>query len=105
MDMFKELQSLVDSNQVLNTEKFGDVQKTTDGLDARVTELEEQIKFLSQPVAPVEGAPDPGPGLMNALNDMRKELNEKIAALEKRVTDCEETDDKQQGEIDELKAL
>lgn len=73
-------------------------------MDARVTELEEQIKFLSQPVAPVEGA-DPGPGLMAALNDMRKELNDKIAALEKRVTDCEETDDKQQGEIDELKAL
>jgi len=47
MDMFKELQSLVDANQLLNIENFENVNKTTDGLDGRVTELEEQIKFLS----------------------------------------------------------
>jgi len=47
MDMFKELQSLVDANQLLNNENFENVNKTTDGLDGRVTELEEQIKFLS----------------------------------------------------------
>jgi len=47
MDMFKELQSLVDANQLLNNENFENVNKTTDGLDGRVTELEEQIKFVS----------------------------------------------------------
>ena len=47
MEMFKELQSLVDANQLLNNDKFDDIHKTTDGLDGRVTELEEQIKFLS----------------------------------------------------------
>ena len=47
MDMFKELQSLVDANQLLNNENFENVNKTTDGLDGRVTELEEQIKYLS----------------------------------------------------------
>ena len=61
--------------------------------------MEEQIKFLSQP------AGDEGPGLMAALADLRKELSEKIAGLERRVTDCEETDGRQQGEIDELKLL
>ena len=54
---------------------------------------------MSQP------AGDEGPGLMAALADLRKELSEKIAGLERRVTDCEETDGRQQGEIDELKLL
>ena len=31
---------------------------------------------------------------MAALDDLRKELNEKIANLEKRVTVCEGTDEK-----------
>tara|TARA_B110000285_G_C15098570_1_gene603579 strand:- start:1706 stop:1837 length:132 start_codon:yes stop_codon:yes gene_type:complete len=43
--------------------------------------------------------------MMNAINDLRKELNDKIMDLERRVTDCEETDDKQQIEIDDLKTL
>lgn len=42
---------------------------------------------------------------MSALNDLRKEMMDKIADLERRVTDCEETDDKQQVEIDDLKTL
>lgn len=67
MDMFKELQSLVDANQLLNTENFDKVHETTDGLDGRVTQLEEQIKFLSQPSG------DDGLS-MAALGDLRKEL-------------------------------
>lgn len=57
------------------------------------------MKKMSQPTG------DDGAGLLDALADMRKELEDKIANLEKRVTGCESTDERQQGEIDDLKLL
>lgn len=42
---------------------------------------------------------------MAALGDLRKEMMDMIANLEQRVTTCEETDEKQNTDIDELKNL
>lgn len=76
----------------LNTQSFEDVKVTTDGLDGRVQALEDQIEMLKKMAQPTG---DGGEGLMDALADMRKELEGKIADLEKRVTECEGTDERQ----------
>lgn len=83
LEMFSNLESLVNNNMDQNLTTLSDVKVTTDGLDDRVKTLEEQIKNLSAPTG------DGGLGLI------AEELNQKIASLEKRVTVCEGTDERQ----------
>ena len=96
--MFNDLKTLVDNNMELNLKSFDDVKVTTDGLDGRVKALEDQIEMLkkmSQPTVTVAGDDGAAAGLLDMLADMKKELEQKIADLEKRVTDCESTNETQ----------